>query len=147
MKWKRDIVEDPYISLTLVLLVIIGAASFYVHSYVGLGIFLLMILYFRVHQWYLSKVGEGISIGRTTKRLRLHCDEEQKWEFQIQNKGMSIWGATLKISFKDIVIPTVHPTRQAWRTRLKCPFLSPSVKTMKEASLFPLKEKGGDYAR
>lgn len=39
MNWKRDIVEDPYISLTLVLLVIVGAASFYVHSYVGLGIF------------------------------------------------------------------------------------------------------------
>ncbi|KPL61321.1 DUF58 domain-containing protein [Rossellomorea vietnamensis] len=109
MKWKRDIVEDPYISLTLVLLVIVGAASFYVHSYVGLGIFLLMILYFRVHQWYLLKVGEGISIGRTTKRIRLHCDEEQKWEFQLQNKGMSIWGATLKITFKDIVIPTMHP--------------------------------------
>lgn len=109
MKWKRDIVEDPYISLTLVLLVIIGAASFYVHSYVGLGIFLLMILYFRVHQWYLLKVGEGISIGRTMKRIRMHCDEEQKWEFQLQNKGMSIWGATLKITFKDIVTPTMHP--------------------------------------
>ncbi|PFA69374.1 hypothetical protein CN378_04110 [Bacillus sp. AFS015802] len=108
MNWKRDIIEDPYISLTLVVLVIVGAASFYVQSYVGLGIFLLMILYFRVHQWYLSKVGEGISVGKTMRRLRLHCDEEQKWEFQIHNKGMSIFGATLKITFKDIVIPTMH---------------------------------------
>ncbi|MCA1059382.1 DUF58 domain-containing protein [Rossellomorea aquimaris] len=109
MKWKRDIVEDPYISMTLVLLVIVGSASFYVQSFVGFGIFLLMILYFRVHQWYLLNVGEGVTIGRTMRRIRLHCDEEQKWEFQIQNKGMSIWGATLKITFKDIVIPTMHP--------------------------------------
>ncbi|MBN8191667.1 DUF58 domain-containing protein [Bacillus sp. NTK074B] len=109
MRWKREVVEDPYIPMTLVLLVIVGAASFYVQSYVGLGIFLLMMLYFRVHQWYMLKVGEGISIGRTMKRLKLHADEEQKWEFQIQNTGISIWGATLKVTFKDIVIPKGYP--------------------------------------
>ncbi|KAA0565415.1 DUF58 domain-containing protein [Bacillus sp. CH30_1T] len=109
MNWKREVVEDPNISMSIVLLVIVGAVSFYVQSYIGLGIFLLIILYFRVHQWYLLKVGEGVMIERSQRRLRLHFDEEDNWVFKFENKGLPIWGATLKMTFKDIVEPTMHP--------------------------------------
>lgn len=109
MNWKREVVEDPNISMSIVLLVIVGAVSFYVQSYIGLGIFLLIILYFRVHQWYLLKVGEGVMIERSQRRLRLHFDEEDNWVFKLENKGLPIWGATLKMTFKDIVEPTMHP--------------------------------------
>ncbi|NMH71399.1 DUF58 domain-containing protein [Bacillus sp. RO3] len=109
MNWKREVVEDPYISISLVILVILVAACFYVQSYVGVGVFLLLAVYFRLHQWYLLKVGEGVMLEKTQKRLRLHCGEEDKWVFHLENMGFPIWGATLKLSFKDIVEPTAHP--------------------------------------
>ncbi|MCR8849162.1 DUF58 domain-containing protein [Rossellomorea sp. SC111] len=109
MDWKREVIEDPYNSLSEVLLIIAIGVSFFVQSYIGLAIFLLCFLYFRVHKWYLEKIGDGIKIIKKTKRVRLHCDEEGYWDFQVENHGLPVWGASLKLSFRDIVEPTSHP--------------------------------------
>ncbi|WP_064092349.1 DUF58 domain-containing protein [Rossellomorea aquimaris] len=109
MNWKREIVEDSNTSISMVILVIAGTLSLYFQSYIGLGLFLLTILYFRVHQWYLMNIGKEITMGKSPKRIRLHCDDDHNWEFQIENNGLPIWGATMNLTFEDIVEPTSHP--------------------------------------
>ncbi|BCB03143.1 DUF58 domain-containing protein [Bacillus sp. KH172YL63] len=109
MEWKREVLEDPNNSLSEILLIIASGVCFIYQSYAGLGLFLLCVLYFRAHNWYLGKVGKGVFVDNLPKRVRLHCDEEGYWEIEVGNHGIPIWGATLKLSFKDIVVPTAHP--------------------------------------
>ena len=109
MDWKREVIEDPYNSLSEILLIIAIGASFFVQSYIGLSIFLVCFLYFRAHKWYLEKIGDGIRIANKPNRVRLHCNEEGSWDFQVENHGLPVWGASLKLSFKNIVEPTTYP--------------------------------------
>jgi hypothetical protein len=107
--WRREIIEDPYNSLSEVLLIIAVGACFIFQLYTGLSVFLFCLLYFRAHKWYLDKIGVGINLVNKSKRVRLHCQEEGYWDFHIENHGLPVWGATLKLSFKDIVVPISHP--------------------------------------
>jgi hypothetical protein len=107
--WKREVIEDSYNSLSEILLIILAAASLFFQFYGGLGIFLLCFLYFRAHKWYLEHIGKEIKINQSLKRVRIHCEEEGNWEIDFTNDGLPVWGAILKLTFKDIVEPVGHP--------------------------------------
>ncbi|XXM73319.1 DUF58 domain-containing protein [Lysinibacillus sphaericus] len=109
MNWKREVIEEgPYNSLSEILLIILTAASLFFQFYSGAGIFLLCIAYFRTHKWYLENIGKNLKIKQPLKRVRLHPGEIGNWEIQFDNEGMPLWGASLKLTFKDIVEPADH---------------------------------------
>jgi hypothetical protein len=109
VNWKREVIEDPYNSLSEILLIILAGASLFFQFYEGLGIFLLCFLYFRAHKWYLENIGKGLNLIQSLKRVRIHCEEEGNWDIDFTNAGLPVWGATLKLTFKDIVEPVGHP--------------------------------------
>ncbi|MEW4309662.1 DUF58 domain-containing protein [Rossellomorea marisflavi] len=111
MRWKRDIGEDPYLDMSMVLLVIMLAGSLFVQSYIASGVLLLCIVYVRVHRWFLLKAGEGVKLDSTPKKVRMHEQEEADWILVFRNDGLPVWGATLKLKFKDIVEPASKQMR------------------------------------
>jgi Protein of unknown function DUF58 len=108
VEWEREIIEDPYNSLSEILLIFAGGACFIFQSYIGLVIFLFCFLYFRSHKWYLEKIGIGIEVENNPTRVKLHCNEQGYLDFHVNNRGLPVWGASLKLSFKDIVEPISH---------------------------------------
>ncbi|MEW5569245.1 DUF58 domain-containing protein [Rossellomorea marisflavi] len=111
MKWKRDIGEDPYLNMSTMLLVIMLAGSLFVQSYIASGVLILCIVYVRVHRWFLLKAGEGVKLDSTPKKVRMHEGEEAEWMLGFRNDGLPVWGATLKLKFKDIVEPASKQMR------------------------------------
>jgi hypothetical protein len=109
VNWKREVIEDPYNSLSEILLIILAGVSLFFQFYGGLGIFLLCFLYFRVHKWYLENIGKGMKLNQSLQRVKIHCEEQGNWDVDFTNDGLPVWGATLKLQFKDIVEPVGHP--------------------------------------
>ncbi|KSU62319.1 hypothetical protein AS034_09335 [[Bacillus] enclensis] len=110
MTWKREVIEEgPYNGLSEILLIILTAASLFFQFYPGAGIFLLCIAYFRIHKWYLENIGKELKIRQLPKRIRLHPEEKGNWEIHFDNEGMPLWGAVLRLTFKDIVEPADTP--------------------------------------
>jgi uncharacterized protein (DUF58 family) len=107
--WKREVIEDPYNSLSEILLIILAGSSLFFQFYAGLGIFLLCLLYFRAHKWYLENIGKELKLNQPPKRVRIHCEERGNWDIHFTNDGLPVWGAVLKLTFKDIVEPVNHP--------------------------------------
>jgi hypothetical protein len=109
VNWKREVIEDPYNSLSEILLIILSGVSLFFQFYGGLGIFLLCFIYFRVHKWYLENIGKGMQMNQSLQRVKIHCEEQGNWDVDFTNDGLPVWGGTLKLRFKDIVEPVGHP--------------------------------------
>ncbi|WP_175988619.1 DUF58 domain-containing protein [Bacillus sp. Marseille-Q1617] len=110
MTWKREVIEEgPYNALSEILLIILTAASLFFQFYPGAAIFLLCIVYFRFHKWYLENIGKELTIKQPPKRVRLHSEEKGYWDLHFDNGGIPVWGAELRFTFKDIVQPAEHP--------------------------------------
>lgn len=109
MTWKREVIEGPYNSLSEILLIILTGTSLFFQFYTGAGLFLLCLLYFRAHKWYLDNIGKDLRLDQPPKRVRIHCEEKGNWEVHFTNGGIPVWGAVLKLTFKDIVEPSDHP--------------------------------------
>jgi uncharacterized protein (DUF58 family) len=110
VNWKREVIEEgPYNALSEILLIILTAASLFFQFYSGAGIFLLCIAYFRIHKWYLENIGKNLKIKQPPKRVRLRSEEKGHWDIHFDNEGMPLWGASIRLTFKDIVEPADHP--------------------------------------
>ncbi|MCA1056636.1 DUF58 domain-containing protein [Rossellomorea aquimaris] len=109
MIWKREVVDEQYNYISEILLIILAFACLFFEFYSGLAVFLLCLFYFRSHKWYIETVGKGLKLDQSPKRVRIHCEENGSWDLHLVNEGLPIWGAVIKLTFKDIVEPVNHP--------------------------------------
>ncbi|MEX3714266.1 DUF58 domain-containing protein [Cytobacillus horneckiae] len=103
--WKKEIIEDQFLSIISLLSIVLLFASFYFQSALVFfsAVFILLLLY--ANSFYLKHVGGKLLFIDERKRTRHFPNDEGQWAIIMENKGLPIMSGHLKITFNQVVRP------------------------------------------
>ncbi len=105
MNWSREVVDERYNSMALMLFITVGITALVMNNYMIVLLMVISIGYFQLHSWYFQNIGKKLIFINEVNKFKLLMDEEGQLKLRFRNEGMPIFGATLRITMKDSVAP------------------------------------------
>ncbi|MGG1678914.1 DUF58 domain-containing protein [Neobacillus sp. NRS-1170] len=105
MIWNKHLVEERKIQGINGAAIILIFVSLYMQSKLVLFLAVFFLAVSIANQFYLKRVGEGLSIDNIPEKKRLFVNGKGEWTITIQNDGFPILKGELKVFFDHFVAP------------------------------------------